>query len=403
MRNVIPSMPHPQVVAAGLPASRARRQRRTLLVALGLGLLCSLGQAQESDDAEELMGYSARGRVPAGYPPAYAATVKAAEDEGRLVIYSTTDASIANVLIADFRAMYPRIDVTYEDLNSTVLYHRFVAETQLGGESADVLWSSAMDQQAALVSNGYAMRYDSPEKASLPAWANWKDEAFATTFEPVVFAYNKTQLKASEVPQSHAELARLLNADPNRFRGKVVSYDIEKSGLGFFLATQDVAVSADFWNIARAMGKSGVRLDLTTDAMVRRIASGQALIGYNLLGAYTLAQARRNPSIGYVFPKDYTLVMSRILLVSKKAAHPNAAKLWVDYLLSKRGQTVIATSARLFAVRDDVQGESTAARLKQTLGASLRPIAVGPGLIGYLNNQNYRDFILQWRQAVVSP
>lgn len=260
-----------------------------------------------------------------------------------------------------------------------------------------------MDQQAALVSNGYAMRYDSPEKASLPKWANWKDQAFATTYEPVVLAYNKAQLKAGEVPQTHADLARLLNADPKRFQGKVVSYDIEKSGLGFFLATQDVAVSQDFWDVARALGKSSVRLDLTTDAMVRRVASGQALIGYNLLGAYTLAQARRNPSIGYVFPKDYTLVMSRIMVVSKKAAHPNAAKLWVDYLLSKRGQTVIANNARLFAVRDDVEGEDTAARLRQTLGASLRPIAVGPDLIGYLNNQNYRDFILQWRQALAHP
>ena len=42
---------------------------------------------------------------------------------------------------------------------------------------------------------------------------------------------------------------------------------------------------------------------------------------------------------------------------------------------------------------------TTAARLTQTLGDSLRAIAVGPSLIGYLNNQNYRDFILQWRKA----
>lgn len=371
------------------------------LIGLGLVLLfCSLGMAQES---EELMGYAARGKLPPGYAPAYAATVRAAEDEGQLVIYATTDASVAAPLIADFRAMYPRIEVAYEDLNSTVLYHRFVAEMQLGGESADVLWSSAMDQQAALVSNGYAMTYDSPEKASLPGWANWKDQGFATTYEPVVIAYNKNLLQASEVPQTHADVARLLNADPNRFKGKVVSYDIEKSGLGFFLATQDAAASPAFWDIAKALGKADARLDLTTDTMVKRVASGQALIGYNLLGAYTVTQAQKNPSLGYVFPKDYTLVMSRIMLVSKKAAHPNAAKLWVDYLLSKRGQTVIANSARLYAVRDDVAGESTAARLKQTLGASERPIAVGPGLIGYLNNQNYRDFILQWRQAVVHP
>jgi iron(III) transport system substrate-binding protein len=344
------------------------------------------------------MGYAPRGTVPPGYAAGYAATVKAAEDEGQLVIYATTDASVAKPLIADFQRLYPRIEISYEDLNSTELYHRFVAEVQLGGRSADVLWSSAMDQQAALVSNGYAMAYDSPEKAGLPAWAVWKDQAFATTFEPVVIAYNKKLLAAGEVPQTRADLVRLLASDPQRFQGQVLTYDIEKSGLGFFLATQDAEAAPSFWDLARAIGKTRPKLVLTTADMARQLAAGRAILGYNLLGAYVMAQ--QNPAIGYVFPKDHTLVMSRILLLNRKAAHPNAAKLWLDYLLSKRGQAVIANGSQLFAVRDDVAGETTAARLKQMLGASQRPIAVGPNLIGYLNNQNYLDFVLQWRQAV---
>lgn len=357
--------------------------------------------AQEDDDGSgELLSYAPRGKAPDGYPADYAAVVMAAEDEGELVIYAATDASVAAPLIADFRTMYPRIEVTYEDLNTTVLYHRFVAERQLGTDTADVLWGSAMDQQAALVSDGYAMTYESPERANLPAWANWKDQAFATTFEPVVFAYNKDLLQPAEVPQTHADVARLLSADPARFKGKVVSYDIQKSGVGFLLATQDVVVSPEFWNIAKALGQTDVQLEITTSAMVSKIASGEALFGYNLLGGYAIAQVKNNPSLGYVLPRDYTLVLSRILLANGKAAHPNAAKLWVDYMLSKRGQTIIANGSRLYAVRADVEGETTAAQLQQTLGASQRPITAGPALIGYLNNQNYKDFILQWRKAL---
>ena len=201
--------------------------------------------------------------MPPGYAPAYEATIRAAEDEGRLVIYSTTDTSVASSLIEDFRAMYPRIEVQYEDLNSTVLHHRFIAETQFGPDSADetearsgsadVLWSSAMDQQASLVSNGYALTYESPESASMPDWAKWKDQAFATTYEPVIIVYNKNLLPAAEVPQTHADLVRLLNADPDRFSGKVKTYDIERSGVGFFLATQDVAASPAFWDLAQAL------------------------------------------------------------------------------------------------------------------------------------------------------
>ena len=71
----------------------------------------------------------------------------------------------------------------------------------------------------------------------------------------------------------------------------------------------------------------------------------------------------------------------------------------MDYVLSKRGQTVIANQAGLYSVRVDVSGDTTAAGLTQTLGPSIRAISVGPSLIGYLNNQNYRDFIRQWRKA----
>jgi len=368
-------------------------------LALLLATLSTVCLALDDDP----LPYPARAKLPAGYAPAYEATIRAAEREGKLLIYSTTDESVAEPLIADFKSMYPKIEVEYDDLNSTELHHRFIAENQLGPDSADVLWSSAMDLQASLVSNGYALPYESPESAGLPAWSKWKDQAYATTYEPVAFVYNKKLLPDAEAPRTHADLARLLSADPGRFKGKVVTYDIEKSGVGFFLATQDAAASAAYWDIARALGKADTRLALTTDAMVKRVASGQALIAYNVLGSYAVAQAARDPSLGVVFPSDYTLVMSRIVFISKKAANPNAARLWVDYVLSKRGQTVIANRAALYAVRGDVDGATTAARLTQLLGTSIRPVPFAPSLIGYLNNQNYRDFIRQWRQATKSP
>jgi len=383
-----------------------------------IGLLLGLAFAAASPaclafDEDELMPHAPRAQLPPGYAHTYEATIRAGEDEGRLVIYSTTDASAASFLIDDFRAMYPRIDVQYEDLNSTVLHHRFIAESRLGPQSADeteamsgsadVVWSSAMDQQASLVSNGYALTYDSPESGNLPEWAKWKGQAFATTYEPVIIVYNKGLLPAAEVPQTRADLVRLLNSDAARFSGKVEAYDIEKSGVGFFLAAQDVEASPAFWDLARALHRAKVQVQLTTDAMVRRVASGQSVLAYNVLGSYALAQAQRNVALGTVFPRDYTLVSSRVMLINRKAAHPNAARLWVDYILSKRGQTVIANNARLFAVRSDVQGEATAANLRNQLGASIRPIALGPALIGYMNNENYVDFIQQWRRMAAAP
>ena len=55
----------------------------------------------------------------------------------------------------------------------------------------------------------YAMEYKSPEQSQLPKWAVWKDKAYGTTYEPVVFIYNKRMIPAGDVPDSHAALAKL--------------------------------------------------------------------------------------------------------------------------------------------------------------------------------------------------
>ena len=370
--------------------------RRTALGRLSaLGCLAAAPALAQSDD--ELLGYAPRARPPEGYPAAYAVTVRAAEDEGQLSIHSTTDERVAMPLVADVRRLYPRIAVTYEDLGSTELYHRFIAENQLGREAADVLWSSAMDHMVALATAGHALAYASPEQAHLPAWAQWQDRLWATTYEPVVFAHHKPSLPKGDAPRSHAALAGWLA----RAQGSAVSYDIQKSGLGYFLAAQDAAASEGvFWATAQALGAGRARLLLTTDAMVRRIADGRARFGLNLLGAYTVAQARQRPTLGVIFPEDYTLVTSRVLLINNRTAHPNAARLWLDYLLSRRGQTVMATTARLYALREDVQGETTGAALRQLLGDRAHPVALGPALSAPLANAAYGDFIARWRAAL---
>lgn len=374
--------------------------RRRALVGLGLGLGLGLPLAGAAQEASELLDYAPRAKAPPGYAPEYAGIVRAAEDEGRLVIYATTDADLMGPLLADFQSMYPRVRVEYDDLTSTELYHRYLAETQLGTESADVLWSSAMDLQASLVGRGYALAYASPEAASLPDWARWQDRAWATSFEPVVIAYNKKLLPAAQVPRTHDEFASLLAAQGTRLRGKVITYDIEKSGLGFLLATQDARAWPGFWGMAEGLGKVGARFATVTAAMLRQVGNGSMTIAYNVLGAYTIAQARKHSDLGYAFLNDYTLALSRLQLISQRASHPNAARLWVDYLLSRRGQALMAQRAGLYAVRADVGGDTTAARLTAQLGSSLRPIPIDADLTRHLDLAAYREFVRRWRAAI---
>lgn len=345
-----------------------------------------------------LFASAAMAQVPAGYPADYQKTIDAAKKEGKLVVYGATDSKATQPLIKDFNTLYPGITVEYNDMNSTEVYNRFISEVAAGGNTADVMWSSAMDLQMRLASDGYALKYKSAEAAKIPGWAMWDDQAYGTTFEPAAIVYNKRLVDAKEVPQNHADFAKLI-LQP-KFKDKVTTYDIEKSGVGFMFMTQDARENTKFLELENAFGEAKVRVQSSTGTMMERISSGENLIGYNVLGSYALVRAKTDPSIGVVLPKDYTLILSRVQFINKGAKNVNAAKLWLDYLLSQRGQTIIANDSKLFAIREDVKGETTSAELIKLIGKDkVKPIPVHPMVLQFLGPAKRMAFLKQWKET----
>jgi iron(III) transport system substrate-binding protein len=260
------------------------------------------------------------------------------------------------------------------------------------------MWSSAMDLQMRLASDGYALKYKSVEASKIPGWAIWDDQAYGTTFEPAAIVYNKRLVDAKEVPQTHADFVKLIQQP--KFKDKVTTYDIEKSGVGFMFMSQDAKEFPKFLELENAFGEAKVRVQSSTGTMMERISSGENLIGYNVLGSYALVRAKTDPSIGVQLPKDYTLVMSRVMFINKGARNINAAKLWLDYTLSHRGQTVIANESKLFAIRADVAGETTSSDLVKQIGQDkIKPVPVHPILLQFLGPQKRMAFLKQWKET----
>lgn len=316
-----------------------------------------------------------------------------------VVIYAATDLAVIEPLIADFEQAHQDIEVIYHDLQSSDLYDRFLKEAG-PSSTADVVWSSAMDLQMKLVNDGHAVPYRSSETESLPRWAKWRDEAFGTTFEPVCFAYNRNFLAPETVPQTHAELARLLLEQPERFRNRLVTYDPHRSGLGYLLHSQDLEANpVVFWNLIEVMAEAGLSTEATTTQMLDRITSGQSVLGYNVLCSYTDSRASTDARIGIVMPRDYTLVMSRIAFISRYAPHPEAARVWLDYMLSRRGQAIF-NQIGLHSVRADVEDKASAESLSKQLGNAFRPIALNTGLLTYIDRSKRALFLRHWDAAL---
>jgi iron(III) transport system substrate-binding protein len=331
-------------------------------------------------------------------PLATAAKVlSAANREGKVVLYSVTDQAVAAPLIADFCELFPRIQVEFREFRTAELQERILREVGEGRVEADLLWSPAMDLQMKLANDGLAMFYESPEAAQLPSWAVWRNEAFGTTLEPHVFVHDPGRLPTP--PRSHTELVRSLERGPLGGPGKVATYDPERSGIGYLLLTQDSRIDPGFSDAVRAYGMAGAELHATTGDMLDRVLAGDILLAFNVNGSYALQAKRGHPRLAVVYPEDYVIATSRIALIPKRAPHPNAAKVFLDYLLSNRGQDVLARRCSLFSIRRDVEGELTAAALSRDLGARLKPVHLGPSLLVYLDAGKQADFLKRWKSA----
>ncbi len=333
-------------------------------------------------------------------PQTPSSVVEAAEREGSLLLYATTDPVVAQPLLDDFASLHPKVRVEFRHFYSSQLHEQFLEEVTEGAHTADLLWSSAMDLQMKLANDGYALAYRSAETDQLPEWAVWKGEAYGTTFEPIVFVYSRKGLAATEVPHSRRELAQLIRSDPERFRGKLATYDPEHSGIGCLILTNDARTDPSFDATIRAYGAARPKLYASSVHVLDAVSSGEQLLGVNVLGSYALARKREDPSLEIVYPRDYTLAMSRIALIPKAARHPNAAKLFLDYLLSARGQQLAANVSGLGSVRNDVTGPLTAATLSKELGRKLRPVRLGPSLLVYLDQSSRAAFLRRWRAAL---
>jgi iron(III) transport system substrate-binding protein len=357
------------------------------LVSAAIALAFSIGVAH------------AQAQVPQGYPADYAKVVEAATKEGKVVIYSTTDSVAAGPLIKDFEALYPGVKVEYSDLNSTELYNRFIAEAAANNGTGDVIWSSAMDLQVKLVADGQALAYASPESKALPKWAVWKDAAYGTTYEPIAFVYNKRLVPAEDVPKDHSDLLKLLNAKTDFYKGKITAYDPERSGVGYLFCNEDIKNFPAAWDLFKAMGKAQAKLYTSAGAMMERVTSGEHLIAYGVFGSYALGRSKKDPNLGIVLPKDYTMVTSRVAFISKQAKNPNAGKLFLDYILSKRGQDIIANKADLYSLRSDVEGEATLKGVTQLIGDKARPVPIDATLLENLDQTKRLAFLSKWQAA----
>jgi iron(III) transport system substrate-binding protein len=316
-----------------------------------------------------------------------------------LVIYSTLDSQHASPLIEAFQAGNPDVAIRYEDMLASDIAARVIAETDAGQKTADFLFSSAQDLQLKLANDGYGQMAAVPEARDWPALAKWQDIAFALTYEPAVLVYHKPSFPDGP-PQSRLELLSWLADNPASLTGRIGTYDIERSAVGYLFLARDAEHFPDIWSLLRAMGEAGLQTFATSQDIIDRVADGRLVLGYNILGSYAAEQAQLAPDLGLVLLRDYTVVASRVAMVPRAAGSPKLGRAFLAFLMSDAGQTLLSDKLRLPTVSPGIPDGSGALAMRDAFGNQLRLIPVSPGVLVYLDQAKRQRLLRLWRQAL---
>ncbi|GLQ53056.1 sensor histidine kinase [Devosia nitrariae] len=376
-------------VEVALPVAVRRKTRKARRSAAAVGVLACAVLALNPGPSPQ----AATSTYPAPRPPETTASPI-------LTIVGTTDTPLFARFIAAFQSLRPDVTVVYEETDTLPMYERFIDGTL--APKPDLLVSSAADLQLKLANDGHALAYDSPFLDELPAWARWRNEVFGFTFEPAVIIYNRDLVAEAEVPRTHLRLAELLETQTERFSGKVATYDISVSGVGYLLAAQDQLISSNFWRLANAFGRVSAQLSGSSPAILDGVAEGRLALGYNVLGSYAFARQAEGADIGIVVPDDYVLVLTRAMVIPRNAPNAELGKAFLDFALSPAGQAVAAEETALGAVMAGTQGPWSSEAIAARGRGVIQPIPLGPALLVSLDRQRRTRFLETWLE-IASP
>lgn len=316
-----------------------------------------------------------------------------------LTIEASIDITSMEPLIRDFQALRPTVTVDFADSLTNDVFAAAAAACDARKTYADLFITSSSDHVVKLANDGCAQRYESGAVQSLPEWANWRNEAIGFSFEPAVIVYNKKLVAEADVPRSHGDLIELMRAKPEIYDGRIGTYNIAQSGIGFLFAFFDAEQSSTFGRLLEGLGRARAVLRCCTGEILTEIESGRLLIGYNLLGSYAYGRVAAGADLGIVLPADYTLVLSRAAMIPANAANPEAGRLFLDYLISARGQQVAAERSFFFGF-DRPPPEGVLSAHSGEDASFYRPITIGPSLLATLDRAKRERFLAEWDAAM---
>jgi ABC-type Fe3+ transport system substrate-binding protein len=284
--------------------------------------------------------------------------VDAARHEGKVVFYTSLELQTAEKIGKAFEAAYPDISVQVERNGCERLFQRVAAERGSDIRVADAIDCSDMTMLFRWKGQGLLAPFLPAEVAEKwPADQRDPDGYFATerfTLSPI--SYNTKLVKAEDAPNSYADLL------DKKWTGEIVK---ARPGYSGAIETATFELSRELgWDYLQKLGQQRVMQVQGAWEPPKKVAQGERPIAADG-DEYSVLQIRGNGgAIEPVYPREGTPSIPGGAGVIVDAPHPNAARLFISWLMSREGQQLLVDADWLRSFHPDV-----------TLKAGMKPLS----------------------------
>jgi iron(III) transport system substrate-binding protein len=279
-------------------------------------------------------------------PPTRAADrvdIAAAQREGKIVLYTSAPVEIAQKLLQRFQDKYGIAGELFRSGGSAVL-NRFQQELSAGHVGADILAVSDPAASAALAEKGVFVPFKPDGFDKVPDSLKDPQGSYVAQRVSVIASYGRSDLVPG-MPQSWDALL-----DPS-FRGKLVLTDPSFTALQLGVVAMLSRLKG--WDYYEKLNRNAVLVVQSNEQALNMVKTGERPIAAGADSQYAREALAAGHKISIAFPSDGTFAIPASTSIVKGSSHPNAAKLFAEYMLSGETQSLFPQNG-IYAARIDV-------------------------------------------------
>lgn len=267
---------------------------------------------------------------------------KAAAEE-KMILYTSMKESLIGAIYEVFKKKHPDVTIDYQSAGAGKLMAKIATERQAGKILADVLWTSEVPDFYNMKNEGLLQKYVPGNMSELiQPFTDYEGYFTAARLATLGLVYNTRFVK--QAPTQWDDIFE------KQYKGAFGIANPALSGTAYMAIC--MLVKQFGWEFVEKMAANKAKIGKGAGQVVDDTSSGE-LVGCIGVDYITLDKIKKGAKLGFAFPPQIILSPSPVAII-KDTPNLSAAQKFVDFLLSKEAQEIIASEGTL-PVRNDVK------------------------------------------------